>query len=138
MPVGPAVISVRTIGPNDKQLRYVNSRYVFVNPGCAYAMSVDGNPIIVAAGNGYMTLAHDDKVDVVDEIIHVFLVRGISVNQIAMCMQFASESCEQLFVDRAWAAGLRYLWAMNTLTDRMKKCQARGGNLILVRRLRIF
>ena len=102
-------------------------------------MSLDGNPIIVATANGEMALAHDDDVNIVDEIIRVFLARKISVNQIAMCVQFASEDCEQLFVDRAWSAGLRFLWAMNTLTARRKKCQStRGENLILVRRLRVL
>lgn len=118
--IGHEIVSVRAFGglKKEKPLRYANSSCVFVKSGEEWVIGIDGYPIIVATANCKMILGHAEDVSVIDDIIREFWAHGVLAEKIMMCMQFASdESRESVFVEHAYQAGMRYVWAINSLAD---------------------
>ncbi|MCX6787164.1 MAG: hypothetical protein NTY93_01405 [Candidatus Kaiserbacteria bacterium] len=79
---------------------------VFIKPQHAFMMSSAGCPIIIATGGEHMVVAHAGRdslidyaavigepdrqqVSIVDSIVEAFIMRGVSRDEIAMCMLFS-------------------------------------------------
>jgi hypothetical protein len=122
VPVGSGTVKIRAHA-NDKCLRHIDSSYVFAEPNWEYGARLDGFPLIIATvmcgqekPQHLMILAHTQNTSVISDIIDALREKGARIADIVMCIQFAEESLESLFIDCACQAGLRYVWSMNTWT----------------------
>lgn len=127
------LVSIKEAGQHDFR-RIPLGGGMFAKPGDTFVMLADGCPVVVTTARQEMMVAHAN-VNTISTVIETFFGQGARVDEIVMCIQFATIALESELVERARQAGLRYVWAMNSFTHAHKDLSDLKHGLIMVKRI---